>query len=698
MSLQSHFNQFLTIENFILAYNRLQTSSRNLYKELYHEDLKIFGLFLEQNIKALINEIEQEIFSAESSYKIFVPKKNNLVRPLSLLKFKDLLVYQAIINTISENVWDDIFHYYNNVVFGNIYTTSKDSEKDRKFFFKPWKQQWKRFEQRTINYYENGYKYLTEFDIASFFDMIDHHILSQILEAKYKINQKLINLLLKLLEAFTKDSNHSTYNSKHGIPQGPIGSSFLGDIYLFHLDQEIKNNKSLDIKYIRYVDDIRVFSKDNITGKKAVAYLDLLSRDLGLIPQVNKILVREIQSKDELIKNQKNGFSKIALEYKAKEGSLKSKTHRNLKKNFLKCFDKANNEYLDKTIISFSLYKLNKDEEIKLKIIERIEDLYIHFEAILYYFKKHFKDDDEIITFLMDILIDENLLFHYIAALILKVFPEIVFIPEVYDKYFRKKQRHWIVQYFMINWLYQNKKFEIINSLDSENYFLMREINNFKFKIINDEEYSKIFINELLVNKDCLVALQGVYLDPFIISRDSLDITNSNEYVRYIISQDTNNYINYTLMHSFSIQSSQLFFDINFWDNNKFKELIMCFRLFFQYRNIDPSKSLLNLNLFNELIYEKLCQIFNINLPEKCTYGDNLNNNYIEIFLPITNRCFTIINKERNQRTDAHLYDKEGNIRERIDRHELEKLVSKQVKALDEICSFDFQPHLLVNS
>ena len=298
----------------------------------------------------------------------------------------------------------------------------------------------------------------------------------------------------------------------------------------------------------------------------------------------------------------------------------------------------------------------------------------------------------------MNILIDENLLFHYIAALILKVFPEIVFIPEVYDKYFRKKQRHWIVQYFMINWLYQNKKIEIINSLESENYFLMREINNFKFKIINDEEYSKIFINELLVNKDCLVALQGVYLDPFIISRDSLDITNSNEYVRYIISQDTNNYINYTLMHSFSIQSSQLFFDINFWDNNKFKELIMCFRLFFQYRNIDPSKSLLNLNLFNELIYEKLCQIFNINLPEKCTYGDNLNNNYIEIFLPITNRCFTIINKERNQRTDAHLYDKEGNIRERIDRHELEKLVSKQVKALDEICSFDFQPHLLVNS
>jgi hypothetical protein len=98
------------------------------------------------------------------------------------------------------------------------------------------------------------------------------------------------------------------------------------------------------------------------------------------------------------------------------------------------------------------------------------------------------------------------------------------------------------------------------------------------------------------------------------------------------------------------------------------------------------------------LIYEKLCQFFNINLPKKCTYGDNLNNNYIDIFLPITNKYLKIINEERNQRTDAHLYDKEGNIRERIDRHELEKLVIKQVKALDEICNFDFQPYLLVNS
>jgi len=91
----NQFNDFITPEKFHLAFRRLQTASRDLYKELYYEDLRIFGLFLDENIKFLLNEIEQGIFKPESSYKIFVPKKNNLVRPLSLLKFKDLLVYQA---------------------------------------------------------------------------------------------------------------------------------------------------------------------------------------------------------------------------------------------------------------------------------------------------------------------------------------------------------------------------------------------------------------------------------------------------------------------------------------------------------------------------------------------------------------------------------------------------------------------------
>ena len=130
--------------------------------------------------------------------------------------------------------------------------------------------------------------------------------------------------MLKLLESFTSDFSCKTFKSKHGIPQGPIGSSFLADLYLFHLDLEIKETK-LDIKYIRYVDDIRIFSKDKVTGQRAIAYLDLLARDLGLIPQASKILFSEIGDINKALRHLKNNFSFINKEHKKKNGILKAK-------------------------------------------------------------------------------------------------------------------------------------------------------------------------------------------------------------------------------------------------------------------------------------------------------------------------------------------------------------------------------------
>lgn len=691
---ESQFEDFLTLENFHLAFNRLQTAARALYKELYYEDLQIFGLFLDENIKLLVHEIEQEIFKPESSYKIFVPKKNNLVRPLSLLKFKDLLVYQAIINVIADNVYSDISPYFNNIVFGNVYSTSKDNENDKIFFFRPWKQQWKKFEEKTKRYYEAGYRVLSEFDIASFFDTIDHYILQQILKENYEIDDRIVNLLLDLLEAFTGDSNHKTFRSKHGIPQGPIGSSFLADLYLFHLDLEMKKSR-LNIQYIRYVDDIRIFSKDKITAQRAVAYLDLLARDLGLIPQSSKVLISEIQDIDRVLRHQKSKLSAIDKEYKKREGCLKSKTHRKLKKRFLDCFDQnSSEEYLDKTLISFSLYKLNQDEDVKLALLKNWHDLYIHFDAILFYLKKHFSGDQEVKDWLINLLKDESILFHHIPALIFKFFPELDFIESVYKRYMLCKHRNWLVQYFMFRWLYNNEKSEIIQNFTSDNYFLNRESNNFKYAIIKDVTYLEIFVKNLLKDRDCLVALHGIYLLPLIPTIDESNILEYNAYIKHIISEETTDYIEDTLKSKFSILASNLFFNIKVWDNSEvYKELNKSFRLFFKHTAIDPSKSLLNLNIFNNLVFDKICEILSIHKPAR-EYGTNLNSGCIEDHLPVTSKYFAEINEQRNQRTEAHPYDKHGKVRIRINATELEKLVGKQRKALEEICSFNFLERL----
>src|SRR5690606_5594417 len=150
----------------------------------------------------------------------------------------------------------------------------------------------------------------------------------------YNVEGELLELLSKCLETWTADSNHKSFKSKHGIPQGPISSPFLADLYLFHIDREVKRTaKKLDFKYLRYVDDIRILTKDELTSRKLMATLDIISRDLGLITQVSKILIKKVVDIDARLKNQNSKFSDITQENKEKttgkeSGMLKAKTHK----------------------------------------------------------------------------------------------------------------------------------------------------------------------------------------------------------------------------------------------------------------------------------------------------------------------------------------------------------------------------------
>ena len=107
-----------------------------------------------------------------------------------------------------------------------------------------------------------------------------------------------------------------------------------------------------------------------------------------------------------------------------------------LKKRFIDCFDENSPEiHLDKTIIGFSLFKLNKDEEIRDILLSNYDKIYTHFEGLLYYLQKHFCDDQAVRDWLKKLLTDDKLLFHHIIALIFKFFPDIEFIEKVYHLY-----------------------------------------------------------------------------------------------------------------------------------------------------------------------------------------------------------------------------------------------------------------------
>ncbi|AEE52096.1 RNA-directed DNA polymerase [Haliscomenobacter hydrossis] len=692
----TQYDNFLTSDNFKLAYDRLKTASRNLYKSIYYEDLKIFGLYLDENIETVISFIKQDIYKPDKCHKIFIPKKDNLVRPLSMLTFVDMLVYQSITNIIADTAYDIISPYYDKIIFGNIVNTSK--AKDKQFFYKSWKRKWKRFNEISKDHFSSGYVYLSEFDIASFFDTIDHNILCELLQNNYNVEKELLELLSKCLETWTADSNHKSFKSKHGIPQGPISSPFLADLYLFYIDSEVKRTaKKLDFKYLRYVDDIRIFSKDKLTSQKLIAALDLISRDLGLIPQGSKILIKKVTDIDAQLKIQNSKFSDITKEYKeettGKElNKLKAKTHKHLMKRFVNCFNENSEEqYLDKTVIGFSLYKLNADEQVKKLILDNYSLILTHFEGILFYLKKHFPKDNDVIDFIRSILIDENILFNHLVALCFKYFPEYPFDEKIYQTYTFEKHRHWLVNYFMVGWLFANNKKELIlTDSSSENYFIQRELNNYKYAASQERSYRKIFATRLLENPTGMLSLQGLnflFNNPLIFLGFK-PTSEQNQFIKYIFSKQPTDIIVHTIKNEWKIGAPETFFNRSIWsDDAEYEELRISFLLFIKTVSSDPSKSLLNLNTFNNLVFDKICSRLTIN-KVATEYGKNLVANLIDNFFPLCNKHWIEINEKRNQKTEAHPYDKYGHIRLRITPNEFYDLFKKQKLTIEELCNY----------
>ena len=78
----------------------------------------------------------------------------------------------------------------------------------------------------------------------------------------------------------------------HGIPQGPLSSGLLSEVVLSHFDE--LNWRGVDFRYLRYVDDIRLFARTEDDLRRLLVALDLLSKDVGLFPQSGKISIHRV--------------------------------------------------------------------------------------------------------------------------------------------------------------------------------------------------------------------------------------------------------------------------------------------------------------------------------------------------------------------------------------------------------------------
>ena len=115
--------------------------------------------------------------------------------------------------------------------------------------------------QRYIN---EGYCYIVDIDLKTFFDEVDHCILLQLLYRKIKCPLTM-RLIRKWLRAPIMFGGKLTKRRK-GVPQGSPLSPLLSNIMLHELDKELEKR---GLKYVRYADDFSIYTTSRQSARKA---------------------------------------------------------------------------------------------------------------------------------------------------------------------------------------------------------------------------------------------------------------------------------------------------------------------------------------------------------------------------------------------------------------------------------------------
>ena len=405
---------------------------------------------LDSTIEEIRKRLLNNDYKPRNLLRTDIPKKGLGVRPGTTMWIEDAILMNTILYLIvfklnkklSPHVYS--FRLRKELIEKEKYKNGKDlfesktiaeipflkkSTIYKKFLqYDDWYITWVEFDQYAQESIKH-FRYLATSDISAYFENIQLPILKDEILKVIPNESRIINLLFDILLAWTErtDDGVTLYR---GLPQGSSVFSFLGNYYLKPIDDYFDNHPNKeDFRYLRYADDIKIFTNDLSLAKRLILELNRELRKLHLNTQSAKTEIfdehnnheasRELsdsrieelkslkcQNIDKLTPKEKNDiFEKVQkiISKKSYDGSILKGHKRALKGLDMRlfqlyisfCCSIQNSKFIN---AYFRELKLNFDQKL-LKKLPSITKIFYNYSSLENIIVKYMQSDDIIIPY-----------------------------------------------------------------------------------------------------------------------------------------------------------------------------------------------------------------------------------------------------------------------------------------------------------
>ncbi len=222
------------------------------------QSISMFEANRDENLLALMKELKARTFQPKPLRRSYISKgpRDSKTRALGIPVVRDR-VAQEVLRRLLEPVFEPLFH-------------------DASNGFRP-ERNCHMAIRAALDLHEQGYWYVLDADLRSFFDMIPHSVIMQAL-ADEVADGNILSTVERFLAAGVMEDGVFKPTTV-GTPQGGVISPLLANIVLNHLDWQLDE---AGFRFVRYADDFVVLCRSERQAQEAWETITGVTEQLGI--------------------------------------------------------------------------------------------------------------------------------------------------------------------------------------------------------------------------------------------------------------------------------------------------------------------------------------------------------------------------------------------------------------------------------